>query len=76
MYRCVKGLVPDYIYQRIPPLVGVISDNNLRNASNLSNFRTRTEVFRKSCLPSAVSLWNELSSDIKQCEFFTTFQHQ
>ena len=63
MYRCVKGLVPDYIYQLIPPLEGEISDYNLRNASNLSNFRTRTEVFLKSCLPSAVSLWNELSPD-------------
>ena len=51
MYRCVKGLVPEYIDQLIPPPVGEISDYNLRNASNLFNFRTRTEVFRKSCLP-------------------------
>ena len=29
-----------------------------------------------SCLPSAVSLWNELSPNIKQCETFTTFQYQ
>ena len=43
MYRCVKGLVPEYIYQLIPPLVGEISDYNLRIASNLSNFRTRAE---------------------------------
>ena len=57
-------------------LLGEISDYNLRNASNFSNFRTRTEVFRKSCLPSAVSLWNELSPNIKQCESFTTFQRQ
>ena len=76
MYHCVKGLVPDYIYQLIPPLVGEMSDYNLRNASNFSNFRTRKEVFSKSCLPSAVSLWNEPSPDIKQCESFTTFQHQ
>ena len=76
MYRCVKGLVPEYIYQLIPLLVGEISDYNLRNASNLSNFRTRTEVFRKFCLLSAVSLWNELSPNIKQRETFTTFQHQ
>ena len=76
MYRCVKGLVPDYIYQLIPPLVGEISDYNLRNASNLSTFHSRTGVFRRSCLPSAVSLWNKLSPNIKQCESFTTFQHQ
>ena len=76
MYRCVKGLVPEYIDQLIPPLVGEISDYNLRNASNLSNFRTRTEVFRQSCLPSAISLWNKLSPNIKQSETFTTFQHQ
>ena len=56
--------------------MGGVSDYNLRNASNLSNFRTRTEVFRKSCLPSVVTLWNELSPNIKQCETFTTFQHQ
>ena len=71
-----KGLVPEYIYQLIPPLVGEISDYNLKHASNLSDFRTRTEVFRKSCLPSSVSLWNEQSPNIKRCETFTTFQHQ
>ena len=29
MFRCVKGLVPDYIFQFLPPLVGEISDYNL-----------------------------------------------
>ena len=33
MFRYVKGLVPDYIYQFLPPLVGEVSDYNLRNAS-------------------------------------------
>ena len=42
MYRCVKGLIQECIYRFLPPVVGEISDYNLRNASNLSNFRTRT----------------------------------
>ena len=56
--------------------MGEITDYNLRNASSLSNFRTRTEVFRKSCLPSALSLWNKLGPNMKQSETFAKFQHQ
>ena len=62
--------------QPLPISYNLIYYNFYITCINLSNFRTRTQVFRKSCLPSAVSLWNKLSPNIKQCETFTTFKHQ
>lgn len=69
-------MIPEYIYQYLIRRVGDISDNNLRDASNLSNLTTRTEVFRKSCLPTAIPLMNKLSPSTKQCELFTTILNQ
>lgn len=76
MYKIVNGLVPDYISHHLPLHVGEISRYELRNASNYSSFYTRTETFRRSCLPSIVSLWNELSPELKQCESFPSFQYK
>ena len=56
MYRVSNQLVPSYISDIIPPLVSVVSNYPLRNNSNYSVPYTRTEVSRRSCVPSSVSL--------------------
>ncbi|MCG7882888.1 MAG: hypothetical protein JAY96_15005, partial [Candidatus Thiodiazotropha endolucinida] len=76
MYKVVNGQAPDYLSQLMPPLVSEISSYQLRNSSDLSIYYTRTETFRRSCMPSSVSLWNELTPEVKQCESFSNFQYK
>ena len=64
MYKCSNDLVTDYISDITPPLVGEVSNYSLRNRQNLANVYTRTEVSRRSCIPSSVSSWNNLSNDM------------
>ena len=48
MYKCSNDLVPDYISDIIPPLVGEVSNYSLRNRQNLENvlypFRSFTQI--------------------------------
>ena len=65
MFKAVNGLTPDYIYELIPPLVSDTSQYTLRNSRNINIPFTRTEISRKSSIPSSVALWNSLEDDIR-----------
>ena len=75
MYKCSNNLVPDYISDIIPPLVREVSDYPLRNCYNLANVFTRTETSHRYCVPSSVSCWNSLKSDLREAETFLSFHH-
>ena len=60
MYKISNHLVPSYISDIMSPLVSDVSNYPLRNSSNYSVPYTRTEVSRRSCVPSSVTLWNSL----------------
>ena len=59
-------MTPSYINDLIPTIVGVQSDYNLRNRHNISNIATRTTLFKKSCIPSTIDMWNSLDINIRQ----------
>ena len=73
MYKCSNNLVPDYISNIIPPLVGEVSNYPLRNRQNIASMHTRTEIFRKSCIPSAVSDWNYLNNNMREIDTYVSF---
>ena len=75
MYKCSNDLVPDYISDIIPPLIGEVSNYSLRNRQNLANVYTRTEVSRRSCIPSSVSSWNNLSNDMREADTYLSFRN-
>ena len=75
MYKCNYNIVPDYISDLIPPLVGEVSNYPLRNANDFTTPRTRTETFRKSCIPSSVALWNSLDSSVRDIDSFKRFKN-
>ena len=68
MYKSINGLVPTYVSDLIPPSVVEISTYTLRKQHNItmqdyeSNtiLLCRTEISRKSCIPSSISAWNSL----------------
>ena len=47
----------------------------LRNLENVSNMYTKTEISRKSCIPSSICYWNNLQTDIGEANTLASF-HQ
>lgn len=76
MYRASNSLVPAYISDLIPPLVRETTNYPLRNSNNISIPYTRTEISRKSCIPSSVLLWNTLDESVRSANTVTTFKNQ
>ena len=74
MYKYNNGQVQEYLSDLVPPLVSEISNYPLRNRTNVSPIRTRTEIFNRSCIPSSVSLWNNLNDDTKYVPSYLSFQ--
>ena len=74
MFKAVNSLTPDYIYELIPPLVSDTSQYTLRNSRNINIPFTRTEISRKSCIPSSVALWNSLEDDIRSSSNLAGFK--
>ena len=54
MYNVNAGLVTIYISDLIPPFVNEISDYPLRNNRNISLPYNRTNISKKSCIPSSI----------------------
>ena len=74
MYKCSNNIVPDYISDIVPPLVGEVTKYPLRNRHNIASMYTRTEISRKSCIPSSVSGWNNLNNNIRESDSYVSFR--
>ena len=63
----VHGNAPSYLQQDLPPSVQLRTQNRyqLRNRSDLSQFHTRTETFRKKIFPSTTNNWKSTDETIK-----------
>ena len=73
MYRAMNDMVPSYISNLIPPTVGNSSQYNLRDSNNIAVQAARTSTFKRSCIPSAINLWNNLDLEIRQLPSISSF---
>ena len=76
MYKSINGLVPTYVSDLVPPSVGEISTYTLRNQHNISVPFCRTEILRKSCIPSSISAWNSLEIGLRNSPSLASFKYQ
>ena len=76
MYKSINGLVPTYVSDLIPPSVGEISTYTLRNQQNITVPLCRTEISRKSCIPSSISAWNSLDIELRNSPSLASFKYQ
>ncbi|MCG8095193.1 MAG: hypothetical protein JAZ17_16505 [Candidatus Thiodiazotropha endolucinida] len=76
MYKINNDIVPPYITDLIPPLVREVSNYPLRNSSNVTVPYTRTEISKKSCIPSSISLWNSLDDNVRSAGSVSAFKQQ
>ena len=73
MYRATNDIVPTYISNLIPPTVGNSSQYNLRNSHNVMTPTAHTTTYQRSCIPSAINLWNNLYLEIRQMPSLSSF---
>ena len=71
MYKAENGQVPDII----PPLVRETSHYPLRNQNDITTPRCRTELFRNSCIPSSLLIWNNLVESICNSLSLASFKY-
>ena len=68
IYKIVNGHTPQYLNDIFPLNVNARTNYLLRNANDINLVACRTELMTKSFIPSAVTLWNDLSDDIKSLQ--------
>ena len=76
MYRSVNGLVPTYITDLIPPVIRETTNYPLRNQTNITTPFCRMEIFRKTCIPSGIALWNSLHESLRNSSTLNPFKYQ
>ena len=59
----------------IPPLVRDVSNYPLINMHNYSIPFARTEIMKRSCIPSSVNLWNEADNELKYSNTLQLFKY-
>ena len=74
-FKSKLGMLPSYLSDLFPQIVGTSSRYNLRNASDYVVFNRRTERFSRSFIPSSVELWNSLPEQIRNADTLSTFKH-
>ena len=75
MYRSANMLVPSYITDLIPPVVRETTNYPLRNQNNIATPFCRTELFRKSCIPSSIAMWNSLDDNLRNSPSPNSFKY-
>ena len=64
-YKIVNKSTAPYLVDLLPILVNERSYISLRTGQNISEYRCRTEKFKKSYFPSTISLWNSIDLDVR-----------
>ena len=67
-FKISSGEAPNYLIELLPEKIGERRPNS-RNADDYIMFKTRTETFRRSFMPSAVKLWNSLEPPNRSVEY-------
>ena len=73
-YKVYNNSGPSYINDLFPPNVRERTNYNLRNREDLSIPYSRTEIMKKSCIPSSFFLWNQLDSNLKNAPSLSAFK--
>ncbi len=74
MYKIKNNLTAEYLGEVLPPDNNELTHYNLRNSQNIAVPVARLETFRKSFIPFAINLWNNLSLHVRQVESLEEFK--
>ena len=71
-----NNISPEYLSSLVPQLVYYTTNYGLRDASNIRQPFSRTQLYYKSFLPSSIKLWNDLSPETREANSFMSFKCQ
>ena len=79
MFKAHHDLLSTYISDLMPPLVKTF--RNILFVLNMNNYsvpyvHVRTEIFKKSCNPSAISLWKSTDNNLKDSNTLQSLKQQ
>ena len=75
MFKIQNDLVPTYLAESCPPLVGEATTYNLRNAADIALPPGNKQGYSSSFFPSTVRLWNSLDVGIKNKDTIDSFKY-
>ena len=75
-YKMNNNISPEYLSTFVPQPVETATRYNLRDASNIRQPLTRTQLYYNSFIPSSTRLWNELPVETRAANTFTSFKYQ
>ena len=73
-FKIINGQAPDFLCQLFPSTVGNSTVYSFRNSLDIETLARRTEIFAKSFIPSAISLWNNLPMETKSLQSLSMFK--
>ena len=73
-FKMVKNLTPPYLQDLVPPNVHQVSNRNLRNQTDFTIPRSRTNLYDSSFIPTATREWNSLPAEIKSSTSISIFK--
>lgn len=75
-YKMINNITPTYLSSLIPPHIENTTVYGLRNATNIRQIMSRTQLYYNSFLPSCIRAWNELSPDVRDVNSFAIFKNR
>jgi hypothetical protein len=76
MFKIQNNIAPPYLIDVCPPLVGDMTDYNLRRAANIAAPPGTKQGYVNSFFPSTIRQWNQLDHSIKQSPSIDSFKYQ
>ena len=70
-----NNIFPDYLSSLEPQSVETTT-HSLRDATNIRQSLTRTQLYYNSFIPSRIRLWNDLPVETRASNTFTNFRYQ
>ena len=75
-YKIINGHAPAYLHDLIPVNVSSRNAYNVRSKNNISQFRTRSNIFNNSFFPTTIRQWNLLPPTVRHSEDIETFKRK
>jgi hypothetical protein len=74
MYKIQKGLAPEYLKGRCPPLTNERTIYNLRTGMNITTPLPKTVTYQKSFFPQSIKDWNNLPQQTRESTSLSSFK--
>ena len=74
-FKMVNGLCPSTLSALVPQSIGSISSHSLRGSRNHRISPCRTELYKRSFLPTVIEEWNKLPIEIRNQNSISCFEN-